>query len=67
MRGGSIPPDLVDDVRMVELLDAWGGYPSMWDREDKHEIDRLLAVKRAIGRWHAQEAKSAQLAQRKRR
>lgn len=61
MRGGQIPDDLLDDVRTTEILDLWGGTPSMWDEEDKHEIDRLLAIKRAIGRWRVQEAKSARL------
>jgi hypothetical protein len=66
MRGGRIPPDLVDEVRTVELLDTWGGYPSEWDKQDKHELDRLLAVKRAMTRWQTQEAKSASLKGRKR-
>ena len=29
-------------------MEAFGGVPSQWDREDKHEIDRLLAVRRGL-------------------
>ena len=61
MRGGTIPPDLVDEVRTYELIKEFGGTPSQWDEEDYHEVNRLLAIGRAINRWRTQEAKSARL------
>lgn len=58
MRGGRIPSDLVEDVWTVELCELFHCLPSQLDEEDKHEIDKLLAIKRALNRWHTHEAKS---------
>ena len=56
MNHGAIPHDLVDDVRTIELMETFGGMPSQWDKEDKHEIDRLLAVSRGLNSARRKEA-----------